>query len=74
MRGRAARRGHFLFSRGHEAPNAGRMTAPMQTLFGTAGIDALAWGAVLTFGVLLFLLVEVEKALMRRWLHAGAAA
>ena len=48
--------------------------ASMQTLFGTAGIDALAWGAVLAFGVLLFLLVEAEKALMRRWLRAGVAA
>jgi len=48
--------------------------APMQTLFGTAGIDALAWSAVLAFGVLLFLLVEIEKALMRRWAGARAAA
>jgi len=45
--------------------------APMQTLFGTQGIDALAWAAVLGFGVLLFLLVETEKALMRHW--AGRA-
>ena len=42
--------------------------APMQTLFGTQAIDALAWAAVLGFGVLLFMLVELEKLLMRRWM------
>jgi len=40
--------------------------APMQRLFGTRAIDAPAWAAVLAFGVVLFLLVEAEKALMRR--------
>ncbi len=46
----------------------------MQTLFGTASIDALAWAAVLAFGVILFLLVEAEKALMRRWANSRRAA
>jgi len=40
---------------------------PMQALFGTQAIDATAWAAVIAFGVLLFVLVEAEKAFMRRW-------
>jgi len=47
--------------------------APMQQLFGTRAIDATAWSAVLAFGVLLFLLVEAEKALMRAWKRMRAA-
>ncbi len=43
---------------------------PMQALFGTQAIDAAAWMAVLAFGVVLFVLVEVEKVLMRRWFGA----
>jgi len=46
---------------------------PMQRLFGTQAIDAVAWSAVLAFGVLLFVLVEAEKALMRAWPRARAA-
>jgi magnesium-transporting ATPase (P-type) len=46
---------------------------PMQRLFGTRAIDATAWSAVLAFGVLLFLLVEAEKALMRAWARRRAA-
>jgi len=42
--------------------------APMQALFGTQAIDALAWAAVVGFGVLLFVLVELEKLLMRHWM------
>jgi len=48
--------------------------APMQALFGTQGIDALAWMAVLGFGVLLFLLVELEKAFMRQRTTRARAA
>ncbi|MDD3528281.1 MAG: cation-transporting P-type ATPase [Gallionellaceae bacterium] len=36
----------------------------MQALFGTAGLDAAAWAGILLFGLLLFLLVELEKALL----------
>jgi calcium-translocating P-type ATPase len=39
---------------------------PMQTLFGTAAMDAGAWALVLAFGIAAFLLVELEKFLMRR--------
>jgi magnesium-transporting ATPase (P-type) len=46
---------------------------PMQTLFGTQAIDAQAWSAVLGFGVLLFLLVEMEKAVMRRRTQSARA-
>jgi magnesium-transporting ATPase (P-type) len=37
-----------------------------QKLFGTAAIDAAAWGRILLFGVVLFLAVEAEKMLLRR--------
>ena len=40
--------------------------APMQALFGTAAMDATAWALVLAFGVGAFLLVELEKYLLRR--------
>jgi magnesium-transporting ATPase (P-type) len=39
----------------------------MQTFFGTAPIDAAAWARILVFGLALFTLVELEKALLR-WL------
>ncbi len=42
----------------------------MQTFFGTADIDMQAWMRILGFGVLLFLVVELEKAGMRWW-HGG---
>jgi magnesium-transporting ATPase (P-type) len=38
----------------------------MQTFFGTASIGWEAWGRILLFGVLLFLLVELEKTVLRR--------
>jgi magnesium-transporting ATPase (P-type) len=38
----------------------------MQTLFHTAALDLAAWGRILLFGVLVLLLVEAEKAVMRR--------
>ncbi|HYR05128.1 MAG TPA: cation-transporting P-type ATPase [Gallionella sp.] len=42
--------------------------APLfQRLFGTAAIDAMAWWRILLFGALLFLVVEIEKAGLRRW-------
>ncbi|MGB5776196.1 MAG: cation transporting ATPase C-terminal domain-containing protein, partial [Sedimenticolaceae bacterium] len=37
----------------------------MQTFFGTAAIDAAAWARILAFGLTLFALVELEKALLR---------
>ena len=39
----------------------------MQQLFGTAAIDPTAWTKVVSFGVLLFLIVEVEKYLISRY-------
>jgi magnesium-transporting ATPase (P-type) len=39
----------------------------MQTFFGTAAIDFAAWMWILGFGVCLFLLVELEKTVLRRW-------
>ncbi|MBY0576175.1 MAG: cation-transporting P-type ATPase [Gallionellaceae bacterium] len=38
-----------------------------QKLFGTVAIDALAWWRILLFGVALFVIVEIEKAGLRRW-------
>jgi magnesium-transporting ATPase (P-type) len=45
----------------------------MQTLFGTAALDFEAWSHVLGFGAVLFVVVEIEKAIWRR-LERGAAA
>ncbi|HEY5636486.1 MAG TPA: cation-transporting P-type ATPase [Burkholderiales bacterium] len=39
---------------------------PLQALFATRAIDAHAWGAILAFGLALFVLVEIEKAAVRR--------
>ena len=39
----------------------------MQTFFGTGPIDAAAWLRIFGFAALLFLLVELEKAVLRRW-------
>ncbi|MDV6343983.1 cation-transporting P-type ATPase [Nitrosomonas sp. Is37] len=39
----------------------------MQQLFGTAAIDTAAWTKVVSFGVLLFLVIEVEKYLVSRY-------
>jgi magnesium-transporting ATPase (P-type) len=38
---------------------------PMQKIFQTAGLDLLSWGVILALGVLLFLAVEIEKAVWR---------
>lgn len=38
----------------------------MQTLFGTAALDAAAWLRIGVFGLALLLVVEAEKAVMRR--------
>ncbi len=38
----------------------------MQTLFGTAALDAAAWARVVAFGAVLMLVVEAEKAAIRR--------
>jgi magnesium-transporting ATPase (P-type) len=38
---------------------------PMQFLFGTAALGWEEWGRILAFGVLLFVLVELEKALLK---------
>jgi len=45
----------------------------MQTLFGTTIIGVFQWVAVFLFGVLLFFLVELEKAVTRRYdrKHSG---
>jgi hypothetical protein len=40
----------------------------MQALFGTAPLDTAGWAAVAAFGVTLFLLVEAEKLVVRRYL------
>jgi len=39
----------------------------MQKLFGVVALDAAAWWRILLFGVLLFVAVEIEKALLRLW-------
>lgn len=44
----------------------------MQRLFGVASLDVFAWLRILAFGVLLYFVVELEKALIRRWAKAGA--
>jgi magnesium-transporting ATPase (P-type) len=41
--------------------------APLfQQLFGTAAIDAATWGRIFLFGAVLFVAVEIEKAVLRR--------
>lgn len=40
---------------------------PLQALFATAAIPAPIWGMILLGATLLFLLVETEKWLLRRW-------
>ena len=39
----------------------------MQTLFGTSAIDIEAWYRVVLFGFILFMLVELEKLIVRRF-------
>ncbi len=38
----------------------------MQTLFHTAALDPAAWGRILAFGLFVLLVVELEKAVVRR--------
>ena len=38
----------------------------MQKMFGVVALDATAWGLIAGFGVLLFVAVEVEKAMISR--------
>ncbi|MFP4629591.1 MAG: cation-transporting P-type ATPase [Desulfohalobiaceae bacterium] len=45
---------------------------PMQYLFQTKGLDAAAWGRIIAFGLLLFILVELEKTVWRRLRKARA--
>lgn len=46
---------------------------PMQKLFGTASISAVAWGIIGLAGLAILLLVELEKLLMRRLAHGETA-
>ncbi|MFW5961153.1 MAG: cation transporting ATPase C-terminal domain-containing protein, partial [Desulfohalobiaceae bacterium] len=39
---------------------------PMQYLFQTQGLDAAAWSRIIAFGLLLFILVELEKTAWRK--------
>ncbi|MFW6325960.1 MAG: cation-transporting P-type ATPase [Desulfovermiculus sp.] len=39
---------------------------PLQYLFQTQGLDLVTWGRIVLFGILLFVLVEVEKTIWRR--------
>jgi magnesium-transporting ATPase (P-type) len=39
---------------------------PLQALFATTALEAAAWGRILLVGATLFILVELEKALLRR--------
>ncbi|MBI5135751.1 MAG: cation-transporting P-type ATPase [Nitrospirae bacterium] len=40
---------------------------PAQALFGTAAIGAGAWGRIMLVSASVLILVEIEKALLRRW-------
>lgn len=40
---------------------------PMQTLFGTAGLDAASWALIVGLASGKFVLVEIEKAVLRRF-------
>ena len=46
----------------------------MQSLFGTAAPDAAAWGRIVLFGIVVYVTVEAEKALLRRRHHHQASA
>jgi magnesium-transporting ATPase (P-type) len=46
----------------------------MNTLFGTAPLDAAAWGRCIAVGVAVLALVEIEKAVRRGWLGTSAAS
>ena len=38
----------------------------MQTLFSTAALDATTWGRIFVFGLIVYSVVEIEKAVIRR--------
>jgi hypothetical protein len=38
----------------------------MQTLFSTAALDATRWVHILIFGIIVYSVVEIEKAVIRR--------
>jgi magnesium-transporting ATPase (P-type) len=40
---------------------------PMQALFGTAGLDPATWARIVAFGIVLFLVVELEKRVLGRF-------
>jgi len=46
---------------------------PMNRLFGTAPIGLTAWGAILVFGLALYLIVEIEKRLVGYMLQGASA-
>ncbi len=45
---------------------------PLQFLFGTTAISSVEWLRILAFGIALFVLVELEKAIFRRRRDGGA--
>jgi hypothetical protein len=38
----------------------------LQALFATAALDAAAWGRIFLFGIIVYSVVEIEKAVIRR--------
>ena len=46
---------------------------PMNRLFGTAPIGGTAWAAILLFGLMLYLIVEIEKRLVGHVLQGASA-
>ncbi|MCK7545576.1 cation-transporting P-type ATPase [Marinobacter bryozoorum] len=47
---------------------------PLQLLFGTAPLAASEWVSILAFGVTLFAVVELEKAIVHRWSGTAGAS
>jgi magnesium-transporting ATPase (P-type) len=41
----------------------------MQALFGTAALDPVAWLRIVAFGIIVLLVVEAEKAVVKRVRH-----
>ena len=41
----------------------------MNTLFGTGPLDLVAWASCIAVGLAVFVLVEVEKLLVRKGMH-----
>ncbi|MDZ7762453.1 MAG: cation transporting ATPase C-terminal domain-containing protein [Desulfovermiculus sp.] len=39
---------------------------PLQYLFQTTGLDWATWGRIVLFGIILFVLVELEKTVWRK--------